>query len=511
MFNKKIYLILLLFIVSICTISAASASENVTDTVAIDDAVSDDVVTIFNEDLSSEIDDNTKNQEVLTNPETDDSTLSKVESDDVLSGAGVMQSQYSIDLNNEYQIVGKNGGTIIYSLTPYQMMGINGYNFYFKVDAIVDYDGNTEQVYKSGTFASDSDRTIGNRQFTFPAKAIAPGKYLLYAVNSYMTNTVMDRAILKVKGNAIITASDYNSNYKSGAATTVKITDKDTGLPLKYIEGKIEISNGETQYFFTDSQGQFTWVPSLNAGTYQVKYSLSPNFNHISAASVTRNIVINKAPVTVKATKVSAYIGSKVKLKATVTSEGKNVKEGKVTFKINGKTYTADVKNGVATKSVKLPKAKKYTYTATFNGANFQNVNAASSVATIKPKIATKLIVKNQKAFRGSPKAFYVTVKTASGKIVKSGKVKIIDTVNVNKKGKAKFYAIANWNFIKQVGNTAYFKKSVTKTLNVKYTPTSAAYKPSKTKMKITIVYKCTYCGSKTSHSHNGMTYIVRS
>ena len=273
MFNKKIYLILLLFIVSICTISAASASENVTDTVAIDDAVSDDVVTIFNEELSSEIDDNTKNQEVLTNPETDDSTLSKVESDDVLSGAGVMPSQYSINLNDEYQIVGKNGGTIIYSLTPYQMMGINGYNFYFKVDAIVDYDGNTEQVYKSGTFASDSDRTIGNRQFTFPAKAIAPGKYLLYAVNSYMTNTVMDGAILKVKGNAIITASDYNSNYKSGAATTVKITDKDTGLPLKYIEGKIEISNGETQYFFTDSQGQFTWVPSLNAGTYQVKYS----------------------------------------------------------------------------------------------------------------------------------------------------------------------------------------------------------------------------------------------
>ena len=36
MFNKKIYLILLLFIVSICTLSAASASENVTDTVAID-------------------------------------------------------------------------------------------------------------------------------------------------------------------------------------------------------------------------------------------------------------------------------------------------------------------------------------------------------------------------------------------------------------------------------------------------------------------------------------------
>jgi len=251
-------------------------------------------------------------------------------------------------------------------------------------------------------------------------------------------------------------------------------------------------------------------VPSLSAGTYKVTYSLSENFKHVSTASVTRNIVINKAPVSVKATKASAYIGSKVKLKATVTSEGKNVKEGKVTFKINGKTYSVNVKNGVATKLVKLPKAKKYAYTATFNGANFQKVKAASSVATIKPKIATKIIVKNQKAYRGSPKAFYVTVKTASGKIVKSGKVKIIDTVKVNKKGKAKFYATANWNYIKQVGNTVYFKKSVTKTLNVKYTPASAAYKPSKTKMKITLLYKCTYCGSKTSHSHNGMIYIVR-
>ena len=505
MFNKKIFLILLLFIVSICTLSAASASENVTDAAAIDDAA-----TILNENSSLEIDDNSKNQEVLANPESDDSTLSEAKSDDVLSGAGILPIQYSINLNDEYQIDGKNGGTIIYGLTPYQMSGINAYNFYFKLDAVVDYKGKTQMVYQSGIFASDIDRTIGNRQFTFPAKTIAPGKYILSAVNSYMQNTVMDAAILNVKGNAIITASYYTSNYKSGTATTVKITDKDTGLPLKYVEGKIELSNGKTQHFFTDSKGQFSWVPSLSAGTYRVTYSLSQSFNHVSAASITRNVVINKAPVSVKATKASAYIGSKVRLKATVKSLGKNVNEGKVTFKINGKTYTANVKNGVATKLVKLPKAKKYTYTAKFSAGNFKNVKAASAIVTIKPKITTKLIVKSQKAYRGSPKAFYVTVKTASGKIVKSGKVKIIDTVNVNKKGQAKFYATANWNYIKQVGNTVYFKKSVTKTLNVKYTPASAAYKPSKTKMKITLLYKCTYCGSKTSHSHNGMIYIVK-
>ena len=199
----------------------------------------------------------------MANPETDDATLSEAKSDDVLSGAGILPSQYFIDLQDEYQIVGKNGGNIIYSLTPYQVMGMNAYNFYFDLYAVVDNAGNTQEIYKSNVFASDSDRAIGNRQFTFPAKTIAPGKYILYAVNSYMQNTVMDAAILNVEGNAIITASDYTSNYKSGAATTVKITDKDTGLPLKYVEGKIEISNGKTQYFFTDSKGQDNSVGCL--------------------------------------------------------------------------------------------------------------------------------------------------------------------------------------------------------------------------------------------------------
>ena len=162
MFNKKIYFILLLFIVSICTLSAASASENVTDTVAIDDAVSDDAVIISNVDSSSKIDDNSKNQEVLANPETDDATLSEAKSDDVLSGAGILPSQYSIDLQDEYQIVGKNGGKIIYSLTPYQVMGMNAYNFYFDLYAVVDNAGNTQEIYKSNIFAYSLFQTISS-------------------------------------------------------------------------------------------------------------------------------------------------------------------------------------------------------------------------------------------------------------------------------------------------------------------------------------------------------------
>lgn len=510
--------------VSICTISAASASENITDTVTIEDAVSDDAVTIYNEDSGSEIKENTlsssdENISIATENEIeipneldkqDNLPLSAAETEDVLLATGVLANQYSITFNQEYEISSTTGGTIVYYLQPYQMMSINGYNFYISLSSIADYEGNLKEVYKSAEFYSDTDKAAGYRQYTFPAKSVAPGKYVIQAINTYLDSKVLASAVLNVKGNAVISANDYNSYYNSGSTITVKLTDKDTKAPLKYVEVQ-RVLNGETLYYITDSQGQFTFTPSLNAGTYDVSFSLSPSFKHINTAAVTKKVVINKAPVTVKANKVSGYLGSKVTLKATVTSQGKNVNEGKVTFKINGKEYTANVKNGVATKSVKLSKAKTYTYTATFKGNNFQNAKAVSSSATIKPKIKTKIIVKNQKAYRGQPKAFNVLIKTASGKIVKSGKVKILDTVNVNKKGKAKFYTGGNWNFIKQVGNTVYFKKLVTKTLTVKYIPTSDAYKSCKTKMKITLVYKCTYCGSKTSHTHNGMTFIVRS
>ena len=508
MFNKKIYLILLLFIVSICTISAASASENVTDTVAIDDTAGDDIVTSFNEDLSSKSEDNVESQEVLASE--DDSSLSASESDNVLSGSGIMASQYALDLNNNgYEITSKNGGNIVYYLQPYVMAPFNAYNFYFEVYPIIGGEIQDNSVFTSPTFASDTDRSAGNRQYTIPANKLAPGLYQIYAKNSYMTAYTLDSTTLKVKGNAVITASDYNSNYKSGSPLTIKVTNKDTGAALQGIDVQIALSNGQTAKYTTNAQGQITLVPYLGAGTYSATYSLASNFNYISAASVKKLITINKAPATVKANKVSAYIGSKITLKATVTSDGKNVNEGQVIFKINGQEYAVDVKDGVAKKTLKLSKAKKYDYTATFKDSNYQEASA-SSTATVKNKVATKMIVKNQKVFRGNPKAFYVTVKTTSGKIVKSGKVKIIDAVEVNKKGKAKFYTAMDLNYIKQVGNTVYFKKSVTKTYKVKYIPSSAAYKSCTKKMKITMIYKCTYCGSKTSHSHNGMVYIVK-
>lgn len=517
MFNKKIYVILLLFIVSICTMSAASASENVTDTVAIDDANSDDVVTSFDEDSNSEIQDNAvssynedssiANVENIESQGNDDSPLSSAKSDDVLRGATVYYSQYSINLNDAYEITGTKGGNIVYYMAPYQIAAVNAYNFYFTLYQLNENEGLT-QVFQSNLISSDTNRRIGNYNYNFKAKSLTPGTYLLVATN-YGDGHEMDRAILNVKGTAVITANDYNSFYDSGDKMTVKFTDKDTKAALKYISVRATFSNGkisESLDFITDSQGQISFAIPFAVGTYSVEFS--SGFTHVSATPVKKAIIVKKAPVAVKAEKVTGYEGSKVTLKATVKSQGKNVNEGKVTFKINGKEYIAPVKDGVATKSLTLNNVKTYSYKATFNGANYDKSNTAYGTATVKKRSETKIIVSDQNVYRGDNKAFIVQVKTKAGENVDSGKVTIVDTIEVNKYGRAKFYTALDLNYIKQVGNKVYFKKKVTKTYTVKYTP-SAKYKASTTKMKITMTYKCSACGSKTTHSHNGMTFIV--
>ncbi|WP_405275385.1 Ig-like domain-containing protein [Methanobrevibacter sp.] len=505
MFNKKIYLyILMLFLVSICAISTVSASENVSDTTAIDDAISEDVVTSFDEDLSAEVEDNAVSAQEDNNDVESQDVLAG-QQDDVLSATPISYLNYKIDLNdNGYEISAKDGGTIYYYMEPCQTYALNAYNFYFALIQI-DENGDLVPVFKSQTFSSSAGRTVGNYNYKFAANSVAPGLYLLAAYNDGLDTNLMDSTVLKAKGNAVISASDYNADYNSGQSTTVKVTDKNTGKPLKFFEVKAVFNDGTesvSKYFITDSAGQFSYVPPFNVGTCTVTYS--SNLAQVSAAAVKRTMVINKAQTTTTASKVSAYQGYKVTLKATVKSQGKNVNEGTVTFKINGKTYNAAVKNGVATKKVKLSKVKSYKYTATFKGNNFVK-SAASSTATIKKRSATKIYVKNQVCYRDSPKKFYVTVKTTSGKLVKSGKVKIIDAVKVNKKGKAKFYTGTDLNYIKQVGNTVYFKKTVSKTFKVKYIPASKAYKPSTAKVKITMKYRCSACGSTTSHSHPAM------
>lgn len=501
MLGKKQILMMLIVIVSISAISAVTAAQ---DNISSDE----DTISDFNDLEKISVEDETaENTNVLASGE--ESSLSQSDSGDILSAQNTPYTAYSIDLKDSYEISSSSKGKISIYVTPCTNKNYNSYNF-----KLVGADKDWNVVYDSGLKYRDTDssRTAKSYVVTIPKETFIPGTYNLVALNNG-DNKVMDVATLKVSGNAVITSSDYSAYYNSGKTMTAKLTDQITGKPLNGVDVKVVFTKGKsttTKTYTTNSNGLITITPPSAVGTYSV--TISSATPHVTATTIKKTATVKKAPVKVKAYKVSEYKGFKITLKAKVTSQGKKVNEGTVKFKINGKTYKAKVKKGVATKKIKLKKVKKYTYTAKFTSSNYKSPKAAKSKATIKKRVATKIVVKNQRVYMDDTKFFTVKMLTKSGKKVKNGKIKIVgqDSTEV-KNGKAKFvkYGGGIKHLKKIKGRTEYYRKTMTKTFKLKYIPKTHKYKSSTKKVKVTSVFKCPGCGKKSTHNHYAVGYYV--
>ena len=496
MLGKKHILMVLILIVSISAISAVSAAEDIIDSY-------EDMATAFNdfETISVEGTDELAN--------ADESPMSQSQSEDVISAQNTPSNAYSVDLKDSYEISSSKEQRISIYVNPCTNKNYNSYNF-----KLVGADKDWNVVYDSGLKYKDSDssRTAKSYSCPIPGGSFLPGTYYLVAINNG-DNKVMDVATLKVSGTAVITSNNLNAYYNSGKTMTAKLTDQSTGKPLKGIDVKVVFTKGKsskTKTYTTNSKGLITITPPSALGTYSV--TISSATPHVTAAAVKKTVNIKKAPVKVKAYKVSEYKGFKITLKAKVTSLGKKVNEGTVKFKINGKTYNAKVKNGIATKKLKLKKAKKYTYTAKFKSSNYQT-SKAKSKATIKKRLSTKIVIKIQRVYMDDLKFFTVKILTKSGKKVKDGKLKIVgqDTPSDVKNGKVKLvkYGGGIKHLKKIKGRTEYYRKTMTQKFKLKYIPTSHKYKPSTKKVKVTSVFKCPGCGKKSTHNHYAVGYYI--
>lgn len=143
----------------------------------------------------------------------------------------------------------------------------------------------------------------------------------------------------------------------------------------------------------------------------------------------TEQAVTKKTP-TVKTTKCTTT-GKYVTLKATVTYDGKKIKDGKVKFTIKGKTYTVKVKNGVAIKKLKV-KNGYHKYKATFSSSKYKTKSSSNYAIkgkkyyTLKAKgvdgktytikIPFKKYLKLVNAKRGG---YYTSIKVKTGKTAK--------------------------------------------------------------------------------------------
>jgi hypothetical protein len=507
MLNKKILTcLLLLIIVSICAISTVSATEDVagtveaSDTVTIEETAEDDVATNFEEDLEKTVDE-TNVEEVVEGEKLsaseEDSKLTVDESDEVLSM--IFASWYEIDLFDTTISSDKKEQFKCY-IEPCQISSYPGYDFNFIV-----YDKNAKAVYTHHYQSTSTDKR--NYTITIAKNTLTPGEYYMVAENTY-DGVIMDIAKLYVKGTAVITASNYNAAYMSGAKMTATLTDMVTQKPLSSLSVKVIFTKGKTsiiKYYTPNSNGQISFEPPVGVGTWTV--TITPGPSYISGSAV-KTATINKGAVSVAIKKIVEYKGFKVTLKATVKSSGKKVNEGKVKFKINGKKYVVAVKNGVATKKIKLNKVKKYPYAAKFiKGTNLKDSKKVKNKVVMKKRIATKIVAKDQKVNTVQAKYFHVKVLTKSGKKVNGGTIKIVgkkDTPQPVKKGKAKLvkYGAVSMLFKGTNGYIYKYKKSITKKYKLKYKTGSHKYKSSSVKVKLTVTYKCPLCGKKSTHYH---------
>ena len=497
MFKKKYMILLSLILVSLCALSCVSASEDADVAVAIDDADVDQMEASVDEGLETNVEEGSSGDETeaLT---VDNSNGEKISSPSV--------NDYNVKVEDK-TIRNWQDDSIRIFITPSADSSDYAYDFY------VNLTGPNGEVIDCPNLYNKT--AVNYIDYTIPVR-LSPGVYKIEIIN-WVDEVSFSTATLTVVDDAIISAEDYNAYYNSGVQYSIKVTEYGTGYGLSGVSIKIVFSNSKntfTKYYTSGSDGFIRFDPQIPVGTYEV--TISSNNAHVVADSIIKSATVKKSTVSMSLAKASSYQGCKLTLKATVKSQGKNVNEGTVKFRINGKTYSVAVKNGVATKTIKLKKAKTYKYTATFAGDNF-NTKKVAGKAKVNKRYATKIVVKNQKGYLNSKKTITVKVKTKSGKKVKDGYIYVgsSDTYSKVKNGKAKLYVTFSGNYKKgkysySSGFTFYFKKSVSTKFKLKYVPKSLKYKASTKKLKITSKYRCPDCHKKSSHSHTISGYHVK-
>lgn len=187
--------------------------------------------------------------------------------------------------------------------------------------------------------------------------------------------------------NAEITIDDYSSHYMSDDDLYFDFESFDgiyEDTRFDVVDIKTDKVIGSAVYVDGEGHGQiYADVGTYNAELKQWDFIDSP----YKVKPALFNVKVTKAPVKLTANKWISTTKQYATLKVTVKDEHNwPVKEGTVKFTVNGKNYNVKVKNGVATKKIKLTRAKTYTYKATFSSKNYKTKTVSSKIYVKKVK-----------------------------------------------------------------------------------------------------------------------------
>ncbi len=249
--------------------------------------------------------------------------------------------------------------------------------------------------------------------------------------------------VISISADNPIISDDFNSNYEdlylSNVDTYYNADYTDAYMEWcwdGYFEGKLVIYHGQSIVFSKNIKGDRIGSPDYDdcwmlvdnagkpvpVGSYNAKL-----FSKQGKVLKTASIKIAKAPTDLFVDSKTTKAGNEVTIKSYIEDDCGRAEyaKGKITLKINGKTYSANVKNGKFSISFKAPsKAKKYTGKLIYSGDS----NYKSSSVKFKLTVKKSSTIKKTSTIKKKPK----TKKTTTTK--KEVKFTVMVPVNFNKK-----------------------------------------------------------------------------
>lgn len=241
-----------------------------------------------------------------------------------------------------------------------------------------------------GTNINNSDDFLqmklikSNDEYIFPNFWINL-KVLNEADNSAIANETPARNRSIIISKDLTTSTVYGKDGKIGKYFSFRLTDSNSkALANKQV---IINFNGKNYYKTTDKNGYVKLQINLaKKGTYTIVACFLGDDNY-NASFKSSKIKVNavKAKLKVANKKYKRSYKKKTLTAKLLSPKGKAVKGKKISFKVNGKTYTAKTNSkGIATVKVKLNKKKTYKFTAKFAGDN------TFKAVTVKGKVVVK-------------------------------------------------------------------------------------------------------------------------
>lgn len=195
-----------------------------------------------------------------------------------------------------------------------------------------------------------------------------------------------------------ISTDSITIKYNNTVNLQAKVTNAETGKTVN--KGKVVFKvNGKTVGYANVTNGLATLAYD-SKGLTPKNYTITAKYGETSTlkgSSASSTLTVKKDSTEITVNNATVITKSTVKLTAKITnSKGNLVTDGKVVFKINGKTVAlVNATKGIATYNYVASSlsAKNYTITATYGGNKlYESSRSPASILTVTP-IPTKISI----------------------------------------------------------------------------------------------------------------------